>query len=528
MTADETSQRYSRFHCQSQTPPSLRAVLREIGKRVGKRGYLEGKGVVRGITQQVDAFYNKRGKADDLVRFLLNTVVLLEDPSNNRLYYYRDRGQHILDCCERHAEPSPLEFNKDALFALLRDAGDKRDQVPQSKPLTVPFAEVMRGTLPSQPRSEPMAEQPPAKSPAKPPKTNGAKDAAEQAEQAEQLPQPRYCLYLDPFEQSVWNKLTTLAKVVDGALRVGVPRDPDERHCKWVDGSLCCTAEEYAETFAKFVDAKIIEQLAPSGNGHEVFRFVHEPAAYFIEPISGREEVLVTVESLELIQAVQSVAFVIPAGQSMIKAFDEWFAKRYPGRSVASAKMRIIGYRPKYHGEHSWGILRYAERGTTPLRCVKGFESFKFVDRVAAAQEAALPAPAKRPTRPPSSPPTAVQPHVTPAPVMAPPDTDQDQDVPDRHSCAIEDYDHELLMAMTDAEFEEHLAKLRFLKKRLPAWRTLADNEAARRLEVKRQQEEMAKRRALLQAEVRQHEETAQLMRDEIAKIEAALAKSGM
>ena len=244
--ANFSSQRSVVFSCKA-PPPALKEVLREMGR--GK-GYVPRAAVMDLAMRANNRYYHKTDRVEALIKFLIDVVVVVEDPTERRLYLVRTRVKHILESCELRQDPEPSPYASIALVEALRVAQSAEIGATASVPLTVPLGQAARVT------------------------TSRRKPAPVPAVVTAVPSGPRYVMYLDPFEENVWRNLTAKAKMMDKELRVAVTRDHEARQREWSSGTLCCTPDEYHEAFVKFVKADIIAPVGTSGNGHDTYRFL--------------------------------------------------------------------------------------------------------------------------------------------------------------------------------------------------------------------------------------------------------------
>ena len=152
--------RFSRYHCKSKSaqPQSLEAILKFFlrDKDVRRRGFLTSKNDVRAVLARADQYYKEIGKADDLMRFLLNTGALINDEQG--YWFDEPRGVYILDCCSKGTEPELPEGTVAervlAIKAARLKAIEENDEIEetvtsQPMPVVVPIESL--SALPSPP-----------------------------------------------------------------------------------------------------------------------------------------------------------------------------------------------------------------------------------------------------------------------------------------------------------------------------------------------------------------------------------------
>lgn len=496
--ANASARRAVGFDCKTSPPPAIKEILRELGRGKG----CVPRAAIRDLAKRVNGYYDKSDKIEALIKFLTDTVVAVEDPNERRLYLVRPRVKHIIDCCERRQDPAPSEYSPMALLDVLRGANAAACGVKESSPLKVPLGQVARVSA------------------------DKRKTAGNGADAQETTDVPKYVMYLDPFEEDVWRNLLANAKLVDGQKRIAVTRNYEARHREWSSGALCCTAEEYQEAFVKFVKADIIGPVGTSGNGHDTYRFIKDPSAFVIIQLSSRDDHGVSAKDLELIRKVEQGDFVFPETGSLNKAFEEWIGRRFPGYNVNTAKTKIIGYRPTYR-EHSWGIIAYQEKGGPPLRCVEGFERFHFMDKAVMMEKTlSVASQAEQQTANAVEEPSVAQVEavqVAEAATKAPA-LDMGIRAMDRIDLLFT-ADADILASLDDASLERQKTALSKLRTMLPVMEELLAKEEVRRETERQRLAELEQKKATLVDELRQHEEAARRMREEIENIDVALGK---
>lgn len=123
-------ERATRYNTMSLPPPSLSKAVDALvrnARRMG--GSLPANGTtIRRILKSADSEYDKRGRADDLYRFLRNQGILIEDTESKRYYVDSDQAEIVLEACERHSSPPDVPDQLERL-ALLRspDTRSERD-----------------------------------------------------------------------------------------------------------------------------------------------------------------------------------------------------------------------------------------------------------------------------------------------------------------------------------------------------------------------------------------------------------------
>ncbi|MCI0479172.1 hypothetical protein L0Y59_01370, partial [Candidatus Uhrbacteria bacterium] len=85
-------------------PPGFDRVIREIRRAENKRMRLD-KAAIRSACAKANPVYKDKGKSDDIVRFLANNGVLLDD--DGVFVFDGARADHVLGSIEQGCMPDP-------------------------------------------------------------------------------------------------------------------------------------------------------------------------------------------------------------------------------------------------------------------------------------------------------------------------------------------------------------------------------------------------------------------------------------
>lgn len=339
------------FHCSSNQPPHLDLVVKQLEQATAGQGFLRRKQDIRGVAAKADPYYRDRGKADDLIVFLLDTGILLQLPRDKCVYFDAERAAYILSCCRSKKRPTRFADPTQRVFDILRAADNRPRPGPDPAP-AVPKA--------------------PAKVPA-----------------AVVLSK---VLYLTPPEEDVWNTLALLVEERPDGLRLSLPFGDGDARVAWVKEHLKCDLVFFSEMMLRLESAAVIKPLADAPSGTRHWRFVLHPFAYHVVRIKKRLVRQVREIDVKVAEALVS-DFVPPQGPFM-PAFQAFIESRFPGANANTYYTKMVSYMPKYQDKY-WGyVIRHkVPGGSVMLVSVRSFEAVTLQKKTDALLPAAAAAP---------------------------------------------------------------------------------------------------------------------------------------
>lgn len=331
--------RQSRYHCASNPPPYLESVLKQLRKASQGVGFVTNRGAVRSSAAKADKEYEIRGRADDLVRFLLNMSILIEDDGDGRMFYDCERAAHVIECCDAKREPNAAADPQRRIRYILRKISEMAPPHEDPCPKTTP-AETTGDKRPSVYPSPTLLSR---------------------------------VLYLTPSEEDVWSTLVLSVEERPDGYYLTLPFDDAGRRAAWVAEHLKCDDAFYVEMIQRLMAAPVIASLA-SDQGDRQWRFVRHPYAHHVVSIQDRQRFEVKQRDLDVIHALET-GFEPQPGKPFGKSFEEFIANRFPDANAASYYTKMVGFAPEDRYKY-WGILyrHPLEGGTVTLVCIPGFE----------------------------------------------------------------------------------------------------------------------------------------------------------
>ncbi len=323
MYASQQKYRQTRYGCtpKSKQPPDLSKVINALRKQSQQRlGIPSGKNNLRAILARASHEYAERGPADELIRFLLNTDILIEESEDGKLHYDGERADDVLACCDAVREPEPSD-PEERLRALrgedprVEDEGDVVSEVaaPEEEPLLAeapPESECLSfEELELLTRPESVVEVViPALVASGPPSADYV--SCEEAQLAVTLDAgpvvATHILYLTAVEALLWERIgKTAKKVSTGSWRLAIPATPELLHERWFGSGSDHSEDAYDQALQRFVDYSVLAEIGATSGDQKTFALSIDPAACRVIPIVSREEQLVTHECLDAIRAIQ-------------------------------------------------------------------------------------------------------------------------------------------------------------------------------------------------------------------------------
>ncbi|MFH1142579.1 MAG: hypothetical protein ABIH67_02855 [Candidatus Uhrbacteria bacterium] len=339
-------------------PPSLNAIFKALGKLRRRLS----KNEIRGIATRTDSTYTK-ATADDLVRFLLNTNVLLSKGG----YYYFDpeQAQSILDCCASSVNPSPMPDSFDVLVRI--------DQLypPRKKKLVVrPLVEEK-----VQQEFEPEVIVP------EPVSTSGSEPEPEldTPMQSKQTTKYTHVVYLTLVEFDLWECLQMAIKQLEpGDDRIPVPRDMDRLFEDWATVTDHDSVD-YGEALERFIQSGVVQKLGSSGNDHDTYRFTLDPETVRVVRLEQRLVNRVAQEYVNTIRWVETkMEHDLVNGQGWTSRFKSRIRREFPELNSSTIHLRFSGYRVGQPND-SWGIIYRQSRSAQAEICLPFLEPYDFV-----------------------------------------------------------------------------------------------------------------------------------------------------
>lgn len=462
------SPRHSRYHSSGNPPPYLDSVLKNLRKAANGQGHVNNRGTVRALAARANSEYGIRGRADDLVRFLLNSGVLIELPDDGRLFVDAERMDHVLDCCDSGKEPSVADDPAHRVRAILKQAAEA------ARPVGSPAPD------PARPAEDAVLASPgPSPSP-----TVGTVELT-------------HVFYLTSEEEDVWNTLALLVEECADGLCLSLPLD-DETRRAWCAQHLKCGEAFFADVLRRLVLGDVMRPCSALAVGTCRWMLTRSPFSYHTVSIPSRPTRRVKQLDIDIARALER-EFIPRSDVAFGPAFKAFIQTRFPQANVGTFYTKMVTYKPAYSDKY-WGILYRHEYpgGVRTLICVPGFEGLVLTTSSEAAgvqpsqsaprPEAASAAPeARQPAAPPPEPPPAPRADEAPPVSIRQLSTEQEE----QRRRIIEGADDDRLTRII-SESETLLENLK---------RTLAEAEAERKRREEARLEHLRTRRAALAEE---------------------------
>ncbi|MDQ7814385.1 MAG: hypothetical protein RDU25_01070 [Patescibacteria group bacterium] len=494
---DPRSRRFSRYHCSSNTPPALEAILRSLGKLSRSRGGIANRQAVRSLAQRADPHYHDKGKSDDLCRFLINTSVLLETTAGSRLYYDETRAAHVFACCQEGREPDQAADAEERLREIMcaNSAPDESVSGPATG-RSVSAAPPTQSTVDVQ-RSETDA------------------------------PHALHVIFLTPIEYDLWVCIQSMATDDSGRYTVQIPSAVDRLYHEWASSQLKCTPDEYAAGLAIYISKGLLKRL----DGSEEYVFMQDPTTIHAVEVPERPVKQVSRQDLDAVSALEHEFRLrqdVALGQSLADALDGIV----PPDKMQSAYTKFVGGPNTITHKYSyWGIIwrQPTEGSHETYVCLPGFERFTLelkepIQDTAQAdplQSSTMPSPAPDPDDDFVGPPSERRVIITPPPAGSFPALEASS--PADASAAEDEQKRRRIEAMEDDELQRKLEEWRRMLETLPHSILLAEDELRNRARA-RKRNQLAARLETLRAEQQRLENEARDKAAEAERLAADLA----
>lgn len=496
---DPRSRRFSRYHCSSNTPPALEAILRSLGKLSRSRGGIANRQAVRSLAQRADPHYHDKGKSDDLCRFLINTSVLLETAAGSRLYYDETRAAHVFACCQEGREPDQAADAEERLREIMcaNSAPDESVSGPATG-RSVSAAPPTQSTVDVQ-RSETDA------------------------------PHALHVIFLTPIEYDLWVCIQSMATDDSGRYTVQIPSAVDRLYHEWASSQLKCTPDEYAAGLAIYISKGLLKRQDES----EEYVFTQDPTTIHAVEVPERPVKQVSRQDLDAVSALEHEFRLrqdVALGQSLADALEGIV----PPDKMQSAYTKFVGGPNTITHKYSyWGIIwrQPTEGSHETYVCLPGFERFtlelkeptaeaQYTVQADPLQSSTMPSPAPDPDDDFVGPPSERRVIITPPPASSFPALGVPLSVA---APASEDEQRQRrIEAMEDDELQRKLEEWRRMLETLPRSIVIAEAEQKRReraLERKR----LAAHLESLRAEQGRLEQEARAKAEEADRLAAEL-----
>jgi hypothetical protein len=360
------SQRFSRYHCTSNPPPYLECVLKQLRKASQGRGSIRNKTEARALAVKADKGYEKRGQADDLVRFLLNTGILIETEEASVLYFDDERALHVLECCDGAKEPQTAANPAKRVRSILK-------RISEAASVGAGSAST-RATDEGVPASEPQAQAP--EQPAMP-----------AAPQPPCLVELTRVMYLTPDEEDVWSTLALSVVELAGQMMLTLPYGDAAGRSVWVANNLKCSEDAFVRIMERLEASGLLRPTVQMAGGLCVWRLSAHPFSIHVVKITEREVRETRARDVAVVRALET-EFDARSASPLMPAFKEFVRARFPELNPGGLYTKMVGYNPKYAFQN-WGILfrhQQGEGSVVTLPCVPGFESLVMKARAEAAE----------------------------------------------------------------------------------------------------------------------------------------------
>lgn len=378
MTAVQGKKRVSRFHTanKSSQPPHLSQVIRAIKKQSGTTGELKGAIIgqrLRAIAASVNRWYHDKGKADDLVRFLQNTGIVIQGTCGGAWFYDAEQAQHVLDCCESGIEPQ-VQSNPDARIAVLVARNTTAAKKGGPKP------------APRHSRPEPTACNTSVEvNDTAPTTTTESEQPASDSEapiSLVDLPEltPAYVLFLTPAENDIWESLLLASKSAGGEWRIGIWKDAETLYEEW-SGSPLYTLKDLDAALERFIRHGFLEYLGPTSKDRATHAVKRDLRLYHVIRIEERETQTLKPSYERVIRLLRTQSFTWEGHSTHIK---EWFSTNFPELNPDTLYTKFVNYDP---GQKSLGlgILIPSDAHQCILCGVEGFGRFEYAFGISAS-----------------------------------------------------------------------------------------------------------------------------------------------
>jgi hypothetical protein len=341
------SQRFSRYHCTSNPPPYLECVLKQLRKASQGRGYIRNKTEARALAVKADKGYEKRGQADDLVRFLLNTGVLIESEESNSLYFDDERAGYVLECCDNATEPQIAANPAKRVSRILKRISESSSAEVEPEPTSVKAA-VAKDVA----ESKPATLRPPC------------------------LVELTHVMYLTPAEEDIWSTLALSVEELAGQLMLTLPYGDVAGRSAWVSKNLRYGEDAFVEIMERLEASGVVRPTVQMAGGLCVWRLSAHPFSIHVVKIEGRGIRETRACDVDVARALET-EFDARSANPLMPAFKAFIQARFPGLNPGGLYTKMVGYNPKYTFQN-WGVLYRHQRGdgsTVTLPCIPGFES---------------------------------------------------------------------------------------------------------------------------------------------------------
>lgn len=393
--------RGTRYNLTGNPPEQFNQVAKAIEKDAKRYNYnYSSRDPIRSIICQKAEL--ERPPADEYVRFLINTHIVIEDEANKLWWVDVDRFDHIKYCIKEGCMMTPpIETPLERIDALKLKAIRGKQRQPDVIEVreTKATAASTRTATPTAARLTLVNANDPSTSPAE---QDSAKETTASTQplefdlgnDAEVMETMRdvivkhtrsFTLYLTPIEEAVWVELYLRATAIDGEERVGIPENGFLTDPSWKPKGILCSEEEYVEAMRRFTTCGILEYMGEGkpGIGKAPFRFVIPPDCFTIVKIERRVPIKTQQAYLDIVRCVQMGQFN-PTRMNTNAELESWLFSRFPNVNPETARWKLLGYRGiEYIEERAggWGIITINKSGL-PSFCWPGFEpgTFELVD----------------------------------------------------------------------------------------------------------------------------------------------------
>lgn len=380
MTKDSKFSRYKSTNKALQ-PPSMQQVFRLLKKQADASGSLGNSNIpqcARSIAARANKFYEDRGKADDLWRFLLNTSVVIQH-SNGLFYFDQEQSVHVSECCENGSAPNTTT-NADARIAAMLEHARRNLQAEPAPQAHAPRPQPLRDAPhtddppPTKKETRPVDQdvQKPEEQQAPVSASAPASDSPQSFVDLPEIP-PTFVLFLTPAENDVWETMQILPSNVEGEWRVGIWRDVDKLKEEWA--SRTSTAQGFHAALQRFIDRGFLRLEGSTSDNRDTYTITVDPRLFHVVKIVDREVRRIPKVYETVIRQMRQLNLVFGNHHVELK---EWLASEFPELNPGTLYTKFFNYFPNI--DHAgWGVLVAHEESGQILKSFPGFERFEIV-----------------------------------------------------------------------------------------------------------------------------------------------------
>jgi hypothetical protein len=311
------------FNCKTNPPWDLQEVLLAL-KQETRRRPLPNFTDVQHRIGRFRRYSGERNAPRGLRRFLTCYGVLVKDDATGKVYFDSNRGDILLDCCNKGkdaplpTDPPEVRLERLKLEYLPNEAADPspEETPPVDQAEYPPDDELDRLTAPATPPVKPVdpVEVPaPIDAPRRvmvPAPTPDPAPAPVPAQKPRRVVRPVpsviRVMYLTPLESTVWRAVAEKAHDYSAnSWRLGVPKDAQTMFSRWRPADLECDEEDLYAAFQRFVEHGVMKHLGQTQGNQRSYTLYLDPDWTEVRDIDARPEHVLGQERLDSIRTIQ-------------------------------------------------------------------------------------------------------------------------------------------------------------------------------------------------------------------------------